>query len=377
VLWGSLLGLASAVAYTCANIFLRAASDCDPLLVSSAKALPTVLCTAPWLALAYFRGWRVFPRRSVLVPLAAAGLFAHFAGNVLFQWSLGIVGIALTVPLCLGTIICGSALLGRVVLLEPVTRRTLAALVLLVVAIFCLSGSAGQASQAISSEQVTPLWVALGVAAACISGFAYAILGMAIRWAVLRESSVAATTFTVAIVGLVSLSATTYFKLGWEAMTAVESQQWLMMLLAGVCNVIAFLALTRALQLTTLVYVNALNASQVAIASTAGILLFGEAASTGLAAGVGLTILGLLVMPRHKSRRIEPETSQKAGSKQALAANAAASVGTPGAMAQTESTARRALPDRKLLSRRSSSPNLADSQPENSASDVESSITPT
>jgi len=65
-------------------------------------------------------------------------------------------------------------------------------------------------------------------------------------------------------------------------------------------NLIAFLALTRALQITSLVQVNALNASQAAMASVAGIVLFREQASPALALGVSLTVLGLLIMPRHK-----------------------------------------------------------------------------
>lgn len=73
-----------------------------------------------------------------------------------------------------------------------------------------------------------------------------------------------------------------------------------MMLLAGIFNVIAFLALTRALQITSLVRVNALNASQVAMASVAGIVLFQEQASPALTLGVALTVVGLLIMPRHK-----------------------------------------------------------------------------
>ncbi len=68
------------------------------------------------------------------------------------------------------------------------------------------------------------------------------------------------------------------------------------MLGAGLCNTLAFLSLTKSLQLTSVVYVNALNATQATLAAVAGVLIFGEALSPWLAVGVGLTIAGLLVL---------------------------------------------------------------------------------
>ena len=68
------------------------------------------------------------------------------------------------------------------------------------------------------------------------------------------------------------------------------------MLLAGVLNAFAFLTLTKALQLTTVVYVNSLNATQATLAAIAGVIFFGEALSGELGLGVLLTIAGLMMM---------------------------------------------------------------------------------
>lgn len=419
--WGAILGFMAAIFYTATNIFLRSAADLDPWLVSAIKTVPTVLGAGSWMFVSAWQGWRVLPRPRQLVLVAAAGLFAHFAGNLCFQFSLGVVGIALAVPLSLGMLILGSALLGRIVLLEPLNMQTILALATLLLAIGALSSGAREASKQLlktaTGHQVapadrrqemeynrpsasaaepkdpsfqlaqpelphspqdqpvsqsaasgeprsrrqasgtavasvtpptrtpdeplpssvspsaprttgseaalgqneppirttgtsTPAWLAtLGVLAACMSGFAYALLGMAIRRSVTNDVSVAAATFTVAWVGLVTLVPITTYKLGWEAWTSLTREDWLITLLAGICNVIAFVALSRALQLTTLVYVNAMNASQVAMASLAGILIFGEVPSTALAVGVGLTVLGLLAMPRQGSRKaVRPAT---------------------------------------------------------------------
>jgi drug/metabolite transporter (DMT)-like permease len=70
------------------------------------------------------------------------------------------------------------------------------------------------------------------------------------------------------------------------------------MLLAGLCNTLAFLALTTSLSLTSVVYVNALNATQAALAALAGVVIFQEALSPWLVQGVVLTILGLVILTR-------------------------------------------------------------------------------
>jgi drug/metabolite transporter (DMT)-like permease len=300
-LWGTIYGAISAVGYTAANICLRSVTDCDPVWVSCIKTIPTVVGVAPWLIVRWSRGERVFPPLSIVATLLAAGLLGQFGGNVAFQWALGVIGIALTVPLCLGMIIVASAVLGRILLYEPVNALTAVALTLLLAAIWILSLGAQGASNSIAVLGTASPWlVTAAVTAGCISGLSYAVLGVTIRRAVLGVSTVSATTFCVAIVGLLTLAPLTAYRLGIGQMIRTDPADFAMMVLAGVFNLIAFLALTRALQITSLVYVNALNASQVAMASVAGIVLFQEQASPALTLGVSLTVIGLLIMPRHK-----------------------------------------------------------------------------
>ena len=76
------------------------------------------------------------------------------------------------------------------------------------------------------------------------------------------------------------------------------------MLGAGVFNAIAFLAVTKAFQLISVVYVNSLNASQAAMAAIAGVILFSEPMSLPLAVGVALTIAGLMLIRQREE--LEP-----------------------------------------------------------------------
>jgi drug/metabolite transporter (DMT)-like permease len=297
-------GLLSALLYTAANIFLRAVADCDPIWVSAVKAAPNVFLVGPWLLLLHVRGFVVLPKRSVTIKLALAGLVGQLLGNVPFQWSLGVIGLAIAVPLCLGTIILGGALLGRIFLNEPLTIRTLFSVGLLIGAISVLSLGAGEAQRSVAATLTAApptqpwWWLAAGVAAAMCSGLAYAVLGVVIRYGVTGRASLAATVFTVGAVGAISLGILTLWQIGWEGVLATRSADMSMMLLAGLMNTAAFFALTKAFQLASVVYVNALNATQATMSAVAGVLLFHEALSPELFLGVALTIAGLMLMKR-------------------------------------------------------------------------------
>jgi len=63
-----------------------------------------------------------------------------------------------------------------------------------------------------------------------------------------------------------------------------------------VCNAMAFLCLTKSLQLISVVHVNALGSSQCAMAAVAGVLMFNETGSVAMYTGVLLTVFGLTLM---------------------------------------------------------------------------------
>ncbi|MFV1967562.1 MAG: DMT family transporter [Pirellulaceae bacterium] len=326
---GTFCGAVSAVAYTAANICLREAADtCDPVWVSFVKAVPTAVVAGVWLQMGMIRGKRIWPARNVLIALILAGLLGQLGGNVLFQYALGVIGIGLTVPLCMGMIIIASAVLARVYLNESVTRAAMLSMAILILAIWVLSMGAGDAFQSIAEATPSVWQLVVGVGAALLCGFAYAVLGVVIRFGVSGRASIAATTFLIAMVGIVVLGVFSYGRLGWQGIVDTRPHQWVVMTTAGVFNFIAFLALAKALQLTTVVYVNALNASQVAMAAVAGVLLFGESSSSALAAGVLLTIGGLVLMRPERAagrpkdqRPSEPTTELRVQNERNLSSN--------------------------------------------------------
>jgi drug/metabolite transporter (DMT)-like permease len=219
---------------------------------------------------------------------------------------MGIVGVALAVPLCLGSMIVGGATLGRFVLNEPITYRMALGLLLLIVAIFVLSGGAHKASASVSALQSSDQ-VGLGVAACCASGVFYAIMGAVLRHATREMATLSQALMIVSTVGLAGLAGVSCWSVSSAEFSTITVEQILMMLAAGVLNALAFVALTRALQLMPLVYVHALNATQATMAAVAGVLIFSEAQSSFLVSGLVLTIAGLLLMHGARTPTIQVE----------------------------------------------------------------------
>jgi drug/metabolite transporter, DME family len=303
-LLGIACGLLAAVGYTASNICLRAVSHLDPVWVSAVKAFPTLALFGPWLLFLRVRGEQVLPPWRVLASLMTAGLVAQLGGNVLFQWSLGVIGIAAAVPVTLGAMIVAGATLGRIFLQEPITPRNAVANCMLVAAIFVLSIGARSVSEVELQAAANPaLWAALGVGAAFCCGLAYATLGVVIRYGVSGRARVTTTVVSISFVGVISLGLFSQLRIGLEGMIATPPGDLGVMISAGVFNAVAFIALTKSLQLTSVILVNALNASQAAMALAAGVILFGEPLTTGLVAGVALTAAGLAIMGGRGQKR--------------------------------------------------------------------------
>jgi len=298
--WGTACGLVAAIGYSAANGFLRAVAHCDPVWVSAVKSVPTVLLTLPFLFLRHWRGLPVFPEKRVLLALILAALAGQLFGNVIFQWSLGVVGLALSVPLCLVTQIGGSAILARVFLNESLTRRMIVGVLLLFAATCVLSLGAEEASRAVirqlTTDSLSAWQLGGGLLGVCLSGLAYASLGVVIRRGVTQTVPVSSTLFLVCVAGTISLGALSPLRIGWQGMLQTEPGDFLQMIAAGLCNTVAFFALTKALQSTPVLYVNALGATQATLAAISGVLIFDESPSMTLAAGVVLSIAGILSM---------------------------------------------------------------------------------
>ena len=201
-----------------------------------------------------------------------------------------------------GVLIIGGAILGRVILDEPVGRPTMVAIATLVGAIVILSFPS---TSTLPTESSSSFSWSLGAICAAAAGAAYALFGVVMRQTLHGGVSASLTMFLSGAVGTVSQWAFALVRLGPESIvTTTTADQWWVMSAAGVLNFFAFVAMSYALKALPVVAVNLINASQVAMAAVAGVWLFAEPVTASLLSGIVLTFIGLSILAagRHTKR---------------------------------------------------------------------------
>ncbi|GIW97159.1 MAG: membrane protein [Pirellulaceae bacterium] len=300
---GVLCGAVSAVLYTATNVCLRRAAHLDPVWVSTVKAIPTILLVAPVLMARRRNRLRAGRSRRDVIEVMVLAVIVQVFGNVGFQWALSVLGLAISVPLVLGTMLVAGALIGKLMLGEPVTWQKWVAVVILIVATTAVSYGAHGIHQ--QGEEFDSRWVMLGIVAALASGVAYAMLGATMRRAMQRGMPLVTLLFIFSAVGVVLLGGWSLATIGPSGILQTTAFDWFVMFAAGTLNATAFFLLAKSLQTVPVLVVQMLNASQAALAALAGWLLFGEAISGWVAWGLVLTALGFVIAGvRRPSRKV-------------------------------------------------------------------------
>ncbi len=299
--WGVSGGVAAALFYSVANGLLRhSAETIEPSLVSAVKAVGTCLIFLPIYLLAIWRRQPLLPPGKDLIWLIVGAVQVQVIGSIGLQVAFAALGVALVVPLYLGTMVASSALMGRFFLNEPLRPISLVALLLLMLSALLLCGGAEQAFMSVgqSSPQAKVLGVSTwwGVFAGSVTGVSYAILGIVIRRAVRHSIHPLTPVMLVSISGSILLTPLAVYRMGWESMWQTPSSQWTVMWLAAICNAVGFWSLIVALKRLPVLYVNAINVSQAAFAALAGVWFFGEFATPWLWSGLVLMSIGFAVL---------------------------------------------------------------------------------
>ena len=293
----SVFGMVAAVLYTMANVALRDCVGVDPFLVSAVKATPTVMVLGPFLVWMLFCGETIATSGRMIPRFIAASFVAQIVGNAAFQIALGVIGLAASVPITLGVLIIVGAFLGRVILHEPVRPRTILAMLTLIMAVIVLSLPNATEPPPQSTTSL-PVWA--GALFAAASGGAYALFGVVMRQTLKGGLSAPATMFISGVVGMIALWSISLLRIGIEPLELVAAEQWGVMFAAGAFNFTAFAALSVALKSLPVVAVNLINASQVAMAAVAGVLLFAEPVTPPLVMGITLTFAGLTMLANRR-----------------------------------------------------------------------------
>jgi drug/metabolite transporter (DMT)-like permease len=250
----------------------------------------------------------VFPPLKILFILLLAGLVDQLLGNLAWQWSVGIVGLAVTVPAAFGVMIIGSAIFGRFILGERVTPRSMGAIGLLLFSLILLSLGAESAGEVMAKSShasiadpvpaSASLLVAEAVVVAGVAGAAFALLSIAIRHTMNAATQQSTLMFIITGIGVITLGPISIHRQGLDGLLSTSGEQLAWMVAAGFFNLLGFMGYTKGLHLTTVVHANVLSASQVAMAAVAGILVFQESPNLWLLLGVALTLTGIFLIDR-------------------------------------------------------------------------------
>lgn len=301
LLFGSACGLFAAVGYTITNIALRSVADSGDLAwamyISLHKAMPAAALAWGLIAYRKIHGLTALPPLRLIIPLVLTGLVMQFGGNLQFQLALSYCGLALTVPSAFATIIIGGAVLGRMMLNEPITVRSVISQTLLISSIFILSISASDVSQALGDDR--DVWdVLFGLLIAAGAGLSYGFCGVMIRRTVKTNLTVSASLVLISTTGVVVFFTTSIVHMGWREILSTPWETRGIMLTAGVFNAMAFFAVGNAFRHLSVIQTNMFNGAQIAMAAVAAVLFFAEPVTVWLVLGTAATVIGLLIMDR-------------------------------------------------------------------------------
>ncbi|MFN8526010.1 MAG: DMT family transporter [Chloroflexota bacterium] len=292
---GMLWGVLVALAYAAMNLCLRAAAlQVDPLVATLVRGIPMLLfawgtlaaqCQAGQIARI---GWRV------VVPLIGVAVLLSVMGNGGFQSGLTYAGLTTTVPVTNGALLWGSAVAGWWLMREPVTSRSIVGLLLLAAAVpLLVSGGGGG---------IGPVWV--GALAATVAGVSYGFGNALLRQTV--KINQLAQPPAVAVVSTAGTAATLIIVLarqGTGALAALNNSDLAWLLVAGVFNAVAFVALAGALALLPTARVGALGTLQTAISAIGGVVIFSEPLTGSIVLGLAVSVIGAILSQRAPAER--------------------------------------------------------------------------
>jgi drug/metabolite transporter, DME family len=294
---GTILCALSALFYSLASICLRHMSDLsyDKAFQIAIKETVTVLFVAPWLIQRIARRKSLGTTWKLLGIMLFASVLTQLVGNMGQIHSLSTVGLTRTIPTIFAVMLIAGAVFGRMFLHERISLRSIVAIGILIASILLLQQTAKAETVTVSNLY------SQGLGAAALCGFTYAILAVSIRYVSKAGMHPGIVMIVTTGVGTICLGGLGGYRTGFEQLTQISSQHWSVMLASGVFNCLAFFCLTIGLSLIRLTRANILNASQVAITATAGVLLFHEPFGAFLAGGILLTVLGIAMVGRSES----------------------------------------------------------------------------
>lgn len=302
---GLVYTICSALSYTISLSMLRGITNYPEVSSDwsiAVKELTTVACVLPFIIVQWSRGRYRFPTWGVFGTLVLSGITCQAIGARNHLLAYAAIGLALATPLIQALQLIMSSIFGAVWLKERVTRTKLVALVLLIVAVWLLSGGNVSLDAQVAGR---PIRLGLGLLLVTLTAFGYSSQLLMMR-RVLRQPKTpdsepgtlnanlyAPTTLamvTVTGVGVLVCGGCLTVERGVDAWLAPPPICWLFALIAGFANMIGFYFQIESLRrLFVLKQTMIANVQTIAL-TLLGIVLYHEAFTWTI--GLGVILVG-------------------------------------------------------------------------------------
>lgn len=311
----------SAFCFTVANLFLRHLTNyhLDNNWTLFFKEFTGVLVLSPWILFCFIQKYYRSLSARLLSCVVLAAIICELVAAKLHLWCYATIGLAISAPVIQSASVIGSLLLGFFVLRDIVSRKKIAAAIILLLAIIALT--LGGQNILLDWDSETPLLFFAGIMAAIVAGIAYTVDFVLLRYACIqywqqdrlsmtvnpqieagagkldtdgrRPLPLLLVVFVFLFVGTLVFGVDMCRTSGLKGFCAVPSDCWKWVLLAGLFNVIAFMLQVLGLRLTSVSQVTFIGVSQVVFLSLSGFFFFGERLNGFVVLGLLLTSVGV------------------------------------------------------------------------------------
>ena len=295
----------------------------------------------PWLTFRLVQGRYRFTSFRLVCLLILAAIICQLIGAPLHVLGFAVIGLIITVPLVQSATLLGVAVLGFIIYGDSLSRKRKFAITILIIAVSVLSIGKEMSAPAPShggSGMETGLFLLVAIGT-IIAGIAYAVYLVMLRHA-LRQNwkdensawlsfevfrwvghdyaqktegrptekvySPFPVTLMMAIVFMVGIIIFAIFITSRQGVTGfydVPSWSWPVILISGVCNMLAFFFQIQGLRMTSTVQASLIAVSQMVILSLVGFWFFKEAINIIVMLGLGLTVYGVLLSAKPERPR--------------------------------------------------------------------------
>ena len=321
---GFLYAVISALFYTVSLASLRGLTNYPDVSSDwsiAVKELTTVFCVTPIILVQLCRGKFRFPTWKVLLLVTFAGVACQLVGARNHLIAYAALGLALATPLIQAVQLIITSLFGAIWLKECVTKSRVCALVLLIIAVWLLSGGNVSFDATVAGK---PIRIGLGLLCVLLTALGYAtqlsvtrrLLGAPKTTPEEEKRSGRPNEYLptplnmVAVTGVGALICGTCltFERGPAEWLAPPAPCWGFVLTAGVANMIGFYFQTESLRRLFVLKQTMIANAQTITLTLAGLIFFHEKFTWTIAVGAILVTVGVAVAGMEHDNKSGAET---------------------------------------------------------------------